>query len=114
MPITSLEHALGVTAEIHLDYNRPTRVPTGITAHCPKTTQGTTLLKIQCRSTTFACSYFIDPAAPPAVPATGKIPANDPEPDLYVHNWNGASLKIANVSQENVVMEVTLIDQSKL
>jgi hypothetical protein len=109
--ITSIEASLGVTNEIVFEYNKPIRLPTGFTAHCPKTVQGTTLLKIQCHSTTAACTYFIDPASPPHVPVSGTIKSNDPAPRLYSYDWNGASLKIANVSQEYVIMEVTLIAQ---
>lgn len=106
--LSTLEKAVGAVGSLHLEYNHPLRVPQFFSAS-GKTTQNLSSLSIQNLSAAFALTVYVDPA-PPSGPNPITIPANDRTPHIIVQNYNGAILKVANISQEAASALVTLTD----
>lgn len=107
-----LRQKFGVTAEIQIEYNKPTVLPARYSAIVTKTTQTQTLVRIQSRSPDLTATYYIDPNKPAGVEPVCEIPPRDSKPDLLYGNWNGSALLIANVSAGDAVIEVTVISQT--
>ena len=107
--VTRGEAQLGIVGKVRLSYDHPINVPQFFSAVCEKTIQGSTMLKVQNLSSSFALTFFVNPA-----PSNGKqlytIPANDPTPRYLPHNWNGAVLKVSNMSQEAATARVSLTE----
>lgn len=104
----TLEKSLGVSGQLNLQYNQPLNVPQNFSA-VAQTTQNTSSLSIQNQSAAFALTVYLDPA-PTSGPNPITIAANDRTPAIIVQNYNGATLKVANISQEAATAKVTLTD----
>lgn len=106
--LDTASRALGQVGNVQIEYGHPVNIPQNFTGVCPKTTQNTSALTIQNLSNTFDATVYVDPDP------TGKgfhtLPANDPTPLRVAHNWNGAKLIVANVSQEAATVKVQLVD----
>ena len=120
MPITSTEKPLENRADLKIQDSIPLHIPKNYSAVFDLTESPPQLpieqekseLTIQNLSTTSAVIFYINPS-PPDVSPFGEIPANDPEPRIFIHDWSGTRLKVSNVSQQDVIMEVTLRKQPK-
>ena len=107
--LEATELALGVNAQLNWQYNFPMNVPQYYSAVCQKTSQNDTMLTIQNLSATFDLTVYLNPAPDPQHSQI-VIKANDRTPVNIVHNWNGAKLKLSNISQECATCRATLID----
>tara|TARA_R110000868_G_scaffold119310_6_gene316007 strand:+ start:22970 stop:23326 length:357 start_codon:yes stop_codon:yes gene_type:complete len=105
---STLEKVLGTVGNLQLDYNEPLKVPQHYKA-VGKTTQNPSLLMIQNTSNVFDLTVFVQPIPEGQKPLI-TIKANDRNPVYISHNWDGALLNVANVSQEAATALVQLTD----
>ena len=91
-----------------LEYDTPLKVPQNFAGVAKKTTQVNSNLNIQNLSAEFTATVFISPNPDSNTNGIYHIPANDPQPLRFIHNWNGSQLKIANISSEAATVLVTL------
>lgn len=99
--------SIPIELNLALDYDSPLKVPQNYAAIAKKTTQINSNLNIQNLSVQFEATVFINPP-PDSSDGIFKLPANNPTPIHFVHNWNGSQLKVANISGEAATVQVSL------
>lgn len=97
-----------IVEELKLEYDTPLNVPQDYAAYCELTHQVTSVLSIQNLSKNFIATIFVSPIGGSDKSRIYKIPSNTTTPIRILHNWNGAVLKVANISAEATILKVSL------
>ncbi|MVA26945.1 hypothetical protein V6582_20045 [Agrobacterium vitis] len=94
-----------MSSQMTLEYNMPLNVPEDFSAVANPTTQADSVLQIENLSTSNTLQFYVNAGA---FTYQGQILANTADPYVVVHNFNGAALKITNISTRSATAKVTL------
>ena len=94
--------------QLDLQYDKPLSVPQSYVAYCQKTYQTRSVLSIQNESNQYNAKVFISPFIDSLETNIYEISSNKTKCIDLIHNWNGAVLKIANISSEAACIKLRL------
>lgn len=106
--IDEKEYLSSITGELKLVYDTILNIPQDYVAYCELTHQVTSVLSIQNLSKNFIATVFISPLGGVGKSRIYTIPSNTTTPIRILHNWNGAVLKVANISAKSAILKVSL------
>lgn len=96
---------LGVSAVLKLEYDTPLKIPP-YTAAIAKTNQTNSVLSVANISAKNEATYVVNPD--PHKKEVYHLAPNNKVPAIFKNDWNGAILKVSNISTQSATIKVFL------